>query len=342
MIDYTMTSAPIRVEYIWIDGFGITRSKTNVIRHPIEGIGDLPIWNYDGSSTAQAPGSDSEVLIKPRAIYPDPFRGDPHLMVLCDTWLPDGTPHPTNTRVKAEQIFSQAPELEPMFGIEQEFFLVKEGRPVGFPENSQHFPTPQQHYYCGAGADNAVGRECIEEAFDNCLRAGLSLTGLNAEVAPSQWEFQVCDIGINVGDQLNMMRYIINRTAEHYGWTLELHPKPISGDWNGSGCHTNYSTKPMRDKGGYPVIMDAIEKLSQRHTSHMRNYGVDNDKRMTGAHETAEFGKFSYGVANRGCSVRIPRSTEANGCGYLEDRRPASNMDPYVVTSLLFETTCLV
>lgn len=335
-----MNSQTKLFEYIWIDGYGNTRSKTKVINSDTQLLlSDLPIWNYDGSSTGQAPGNDSEVLIRPVAMYNDPFRINSKL-VLCETLLPNMEAHPSNTRVKATEVFNLHPELEPMFGIEQEFFLYKGNRPAGFPEDPLHYPSPQKDYYCGVGAQNAVGRGCIEECFAKCLEADLSLTGLNAEVGPSQWEFQVCAKGIDASDQLYIMRYITNRVCEKYGYWMNIHPKPITGNWNGSGCHTNFSTKPMREEGGYQVILDAIEKLSKHHRLHMENYGLDNDKRMTGAHETASYDKFSYGVANRGCSIRIPRSTEADNKGYFEDRRPASNMDPYLVTGLLFSTCC--
>ena len=328
------------LEYIWIDGFGNLRSKTKV--HQMKeldkssNVNLLPEWNYDGSSTGQATGDDSEVIIRPVAFYEDPFRGENNFLVLCDTWLPNGEPHPTNTRASAVEVFKLNAQHDPMYGIEQEFFIVKDGKPIGFP--GTNFPRPQQDYYCGIGGDNVVGREFIEESFRNCLTAGLSLTGLNAEVAPSQWEFQVCDMGIKAADQLYMMRYILDRTAEKYGWSVNYHPKPVMGDWNGSGCHTNFSTKAMRAKGGYPVILDAIKKLGHRHMQHMENYGKDNHLRMSGKHETARYDHFSYGVADRGSSIRIPRTTERDECGYFEDRRPASNMDPYVVTSMILDT----
>lgn len=331
------------VEYIWLDSNNNPRSKTRVIKDKAELL-NLPIWNYDGSSTGQAVGSDSEVLIKPGPIFKDPFRGDDNILVLCETYNSDMTPHITNTRHKAIQLFNKNLKLEPMFGIEQEFFLETNNTILGWysPNNSKHIPTPQNNYYCGVGNSNAIGRECIEHAFKNCLYAGLSLTGLNAEVAPSQWEFQVCETGIVAADQLIMMRYILNRTAELHGLNINYHPKPITdGDWNGSGCHVNFSTQSMRDANGYPIILDAINKLKIKHDYHMLQYGADNHLRMTGLHETASFDKFSYGVANRGASVRIPRTTEANKCGYFEDRRPSSNMDPYIVTSLIFETCCL-
>lgn len=325
-------------EYIWIDGYGKLRSKTKILDHNHYTLENLPKWNFDGSSTNQAPGNDSEVILRPVALYVDPFRSNSHL-VLCDTWLPNGKPHPTNTRVNAVTIFNTALHLQPMFGIEQEFFLSSNHIPIGY--KGDDITPPQKLYYCGLGGDHAIGRECIELILQHCLKAGLQLTGMNAEVAPSQWEIQVCAIGINAADQLWILRYIINRTAEQYGWSLDLYPKPLLGDWNGSGCHTNFSTLPMRQDGGYDVIIKAIQKLEQKHDLHMKHYGEDNDKRMTGIHETARFDIFTYGVANRGCSVRIPRETEANQKGYFEDRRPASNMDPYVVTSLLFQTTSI-
>ena len=341
-----------KVEYLWIDGQGNVRGKTKVLNQEITNVQELPEWNYDGSSTGQATGDNSEVLLRPKALFNDPFRKDHQnkitlddrtvfgrsKIVLCDTYLPDGSPHPTNTRVKAVERFSVNPELKPMFGIEQEFFLVERGWPVGFPSRDT-YPEPQSNYYCGTGFPNAVGRECIEKAFDRCLQAGLQLTGLNAEVAPSQWEFQVCDYGINVSDQLYVMRYILRRTAEEYGWDVDFEPKPVKGDWNGSGCHTNFSTEPMRNDGGYQVILDSINRLSEKHTETMNLYGSGNEERMTGLHETADYHKFSYGVANRGCSIRIPRTTEANKKGYFEDRRPSSNMDPYVVTSWIYQTS---
>lgn len=330
-------------EYVWLDGSGNPRSKTKVINkstleHKFK-ITNLPIWNYDGSSTGQADGSDSEVLIKPQRLYVNPFM--PHYngnIVICDTYNPDMTPHSTNSRFKAEEIFSKNLDLKPLFGIEQEFFLQKGKDILGFVDGE---PEEQGDYYCGNGANNAIGRKVVEQAFNLALRTGINITGLNAEVAPSQWEIQVCSEGIQAGDDLIMLRYILNRTAELHGLSINYHPKPVTGDWNGSGCHVNFSTTKMRETGGYQVILDSIKKLEQKHQQHMEAYGADNQLRMTGAHETASYDKFSYGVANRGASIRIPRSTEAEQKGYLEDRRPASNMDPYLVTSMIFETTLL-
>jgi len=372
-------------EYIWTDAKGNLRSKTRMVESsPSLEIKDIPTWNYDGSSTGQAVGHDSEVILKPCKIVTDPFRGAPNVLILCDTWLVNDEPHKNNTRVPALKIFNQAPELAPRFGIEQEFFLSNPVTrlPVAFlprttPESESESesenlnlvdtgpalrasqseqrscgpalrasqseqrscgPRPQGDYYCGVGGGNAIARPCVEEAFKNCLIAGLNLTGMNAEVAPSQWEFQVDAYGIDVCDQLYLMRYIINRTAENYGYYLEIHPKPLKGDWNGSGCHCNFSTEPMRQPGGYQEIMKAIAKLAAKHKEHIAVYGIDNHMRLTGLHETSSMERFSYGVANRGASVRIPNVVKSQGCGYLEDRRPAANMDPYQVTSIIFQT----
>ena len=336
----------VGVEYIWIGGNGELRSKTKIINKGNDDseikLEELPVWNYDGSSTNQAPGNDSEVLIKPRKIYKDPFsKNSKYILVLCDTWLPSGEPHPTNTRVIAEQIFNQKRELQPWFGMEQEFFVINRNNnfPIGFPSNG--YPRPQGPYYCSVGDGNAYGREYFEEAQENCLKAGINLTGKNFEVCCGQMEMQVRNEGIDVGDDMMMLRYILARTGEKYNYALDITAKPVKGDWNGSGCHTNFSTKPMRKEGGYQVILTAIEKLSMKHDEHISVYGAGNEERLTGLHETAHISKFTYGVANRGASIRIPRDTERDRKGYFEDRRPSSECDPYLVTSKLFETCCL-
>lgn len=333
-------------EYVWIGGSGKDyRCKTKTMNGKASmDPSTYPVWNFDGSSTGQAPGKDSEVYLNPVSIFPDPFRPAGNVLVLCECCLPDGnmTPIPTNTRRDAAANFAKKPEEEPWFGIEQEYtlFHIDGVNPFGWPKGG--FPGAQGPYYCSAGADNAFGRRIAESHLRACLYAGINVSGLNGEVMPGQWEYQVgpCT-GIESGDQLQMSRYIMYRVCEDFGVVVSFEPNPMKGDWNGAGCHTNYSTKAMREKGGWDVIIAAIEKLGKKHLEHIAVYGEDNDQRLTGAHETAPIDKFSYGVAHRGASVRIPRTTKADGYGYFEDRRPASNMDPYVVTSKVFETTCL-
>jgi len=299
------------------------------------------VWNFDGSSTGQAPGHDSEVLLKPVFMCPDPFRGHPNKLVLCECLAPDMTPIPTNTRNAAAALFDRKLEEVPWFGLEQEYtlFNLDKRTPLGWPLGG--YPGPQGPYYCSAGADVSFGRRIVESHYRACLFSGIKISGINGEVLPGQWEFQIgpCT-GIESGDHMWIARYIMYRVCEDFGVCVSFDPKPIPGDWNGSGCHTNYSTKAMREDGGYAVILKAIEKLSHKHAEHITVYGQGNERRLTGKHETASITQFSYGVANRGASVRIPREAERFGKGYFEDRRPASNCDPYTVTSKIFDTTC--
>lgn len=332
-------------EYIWIGGNGgDIRGKTKTLTKKPASVADLPVWNYDGSSTNQAPGKDSEVYLKPVAIYPDPFRRGDNIIVLCETCLPDEklTPIPTNTRSAAKKLFDEAPEEEPWFGIEQEYTLFYQDKttPFGWPAGG--YPGPQGPYYCGAGTENSFGRRIVESHYKACLYSGVKISGVNAEVMAGQWEYQVgpC-VGIESGDMLILSRYLMQRVCEDFGVLVSFDPKPIAGDWNGAGCHTNYSTKAMREDGGYAVIIEAVERLGKKHLEHIQCYGTGNERRLTGAHETAPITKFSYGVAHRGASVRIPRTAKADGKGYFEDRRPASNIDPYVVTSKIFSTCTL-
>jgi glutamine synthetase len=335
----------VLAQYVWIGGTGHDlRCKTKTLSKPPKSVEDLPVWNFDGSSTGQAPGKDSEVYLKPVAVFKDPFRRGPHILVLCECCLPDGklTPIPTNTRREADKLFRAGLEHEPWFGIEQEYTLFESDMvtPYGWPKNG--YPRPQGPFYCSAGAENAFGRRVSDAHYKACIYAGVRISGTNAEVMPGQWEYQVgpC-VGIESGDHVVMSRYIMHRVCEEFGLVVSFDPKPMAGDWNGAGCHTNFSTKIMREDGGYAEIIKAVEKLGKKHQEHIACYGVGNDRRLTGAHETAPITKFSYGVAHRGASVRIPRQAKLEGKGYFEDRRPASNMDPYVVTSKIFKTTVL-
>ena len=331
------------VEYVWIDGNYGLRSKARVMDGEVTSLEQLPVWNFDGSSTNQASGEESEVLLHPAALFNDPFRKEHHKMVLCSTTNPKMEPLETNKRDWAKEIFDRALEKEPWFGLEQEYFMLlpNTNEPLGYSKAKT-----QGQYYCSAGAENAFGREIVEAHMQACIFAGIQISGVNAEVAPGQWEFQIgpCT-GIEQGDHLWMARYLLLRVAEQYNVSITIEPKPLMGDWNGSGCHANYSTKEMRegteDKKGVEFIYETIEKLEKTHMEHMAVYGKDNDKRLSGLHETSRYDEFSYDIANRGCSIRVGNNTHNEGKGYFEDRRPSSNCDPYLVTGILFKTTLL-
>jgi len=252
------------------------------------------------------------------------------------------TPIPSNTRHAASEVMKKATSAVPWFGIEQEYTLFEaDGRtPLGWPKNG--FPAPQGPYYCSVGCENAYGRRVVEAHYRACLYANITISGVNAEVMAGQWEYQVgpCE-GINSGDEVWVSRYIMQRVCEDFNVRVSYDPKPIPGDWNGAGAHTNYSTKAMREDGGFDAILKAVEKLEKKHDDHIAVYGEGNHRRLTGHHETAPITQFSYGVANRGASIRIPRQAKLEGKGYMEDRRPASNMDPYVVTAKIVQTTVL-
>jgi glutamine synthetase len=277
-------------------------------------------------------------------MYPDPFRGGDNILVLAATYIPGpdglGEPAKHNNWHACNELMEQSTDSAPWFGIEQEYTMFKpDGKtPLGWPENG--YPGPQGPYYCSAGANVAFGRQVVEAHYRACLYCGIKISGVNAEVMPGQWEYQVgpC-LGIEQGNSLWMSRYILLRVAEECNVVISFDPKPIPGDWNGAGCHTNYSTKAMREVGGMEAIKEAISKMSFVPGEHIAVYGSGNERRLTGAHETASIDTFSWGVANRGASIRVGRDVAREGKGYLEDRRPASNCDPYLVTAKVVDTT---
>ncbi len=331
-------SAKSKLEYIWLDGFVPTqslRSKTRIERDFSGKLGDCPIWSFDGSSTQQAEGNDSDCLIKPVAIFPDPDRSNGYL-VMTEVLNADGTPHESNARSTIDD-----DDNDFWFGFEQEYFLWDPitNLPLGFPKNG--FPAPQGQYYCSVGAANAFGRDIIEQHLDQCLEAEINVEGINAEVATGQWEYQVFAKGAkNAGDQVWVARYLAERNAEKYGLSINLHPKPIKGDWNGSGMHANFSNGAMRNSGDENIFNKICDEFGKNIKKHINVYGADNDQRLTGLHETQSIDKFSYGVSDRGASIRIPIGTVEDGWkGRLEDRRPSSNGDHYKIASVIVSTT---
>ncbi|MGE3856161.1 MAG: glutamine synthetase GlnII [Dehalococcoidia bacterium] len=325
-----------KAEYIWIDGAEPTqklRSKTKVMQD-----GEEPgIWGFDGSSTNQAAGESSDCVLKPVLVTPDPIRGGDNKLVLCEVLLITMKPHPTNKRAPLVATAKKYAKHEMWFGIEQEYTFFDGIKPLGWPDNG--FPAPQFGYYCGVGADEIFGREIVEAHSDACIVAGLKIAGTNAEVMPAQWEFQIGPLDpVAVSDHMWLARWLLYRIAEDFDVSATLNPKPVPGDWNGAGAHTNFSTKAMRE--GYAPIEAACRALGEKWEMHVKNYGDGIERRLTGRHETAPWNKFSWGVSNRAASIRIPWQVAVDKKGYAEDRRPNANMDPYVVTRLITETVC--
>jgi glutamine synthetase len=327
-----------KLEYIWLDGNKPTqslRSKTKVV-HDFSGkLEDCSLWNFDGSSTGQATGDSSDCILKPVAIFPDPDKENAYL-VMTEVLNADGTPHETNGRAEIDE-----EDEDFWFGYEQEYFLTdpETNRPLGFPVDG--YPAPQGPYYCGVGAKAVFGREIIDEHLDICLKAGLNVEGTNGEVAAGQWEFQIFAKGAaRAGDEIWVGRYLIERTARKYGVGVDWHPKPLGDtDWNGSGMHANFSNSAMREEGGEELMKNICDAFGKHIPEHIAVYGHDNDKRLTGKHETQSIDKFSYGVSDRGASIRIPVTTVDDGWkGRLEDRRPASNADAYKVGARIIKT----
>jgi glutamine synthetase len=337
------------VEYVWIGGSGNDlRSKCKTVKGEVTNVNQLGEWNYDGSSTGQAPTQNSELLMRPVVLFNDPFRGVPNKICLCDTYHVDGTPTNTNFRHFAKRIFDLGVDVhEPHFGVEQEYFMMKTAGngnalawPLGWPVGG--YPKAQFQYYCGTGTSNTSGRDLMSAHYKACLNAGVQICGTNAEVAPGQWEFQIgISRGIDLGDHLWMARYLLERCGEYYGVDIDYTAKPIKGDWNGSGCHCNFSNKATMAEGGMTAVLEQVNLLEANHKTSISLYGKSNHERLTGYHETSSMEKFSFGVANRGASVRIPRTTEKDNKGYYEDRRPAGDIDPYIVSSSMFSITCL-
>lgn len=349
---------PSFAEYIWVDGTSPTRklrSKTKVIDDIVGSGITLPLsafpeWGFDGSSTNQATGDKSDCALKPVFSCMDPIRGGGNSLVMCEVFNADGTPHPTNTRAQLREVLDAGAEnLEAWFGLEQEYTLFKGSSPLGFAPD-RRFPPAQGPYYCGVGADEAYGRALVERHMFACAFAGLKISGVNAEVMPGQWEFQIGPLDpLNVGDHLWIARWLLYRLGEDLGIHATLDAKPVTGDWNGAGMHTNFSTEAMRSDGsgwkvgaivGMAAITEWCERASTRVSEHLKAYGDGIEMRLTGRHETCSYKDFKYGVSDRTASIRIPMATAQQGYGYLEDRRPNANADPYEVAAVVLKTAC--
>lgn len=357
---------PILLEYVWIDADGGLRSKNRVVHDEnvvVEKLLSQPEqweWSFDGSSTGQATGTDSDIIMRPVAVYDNPFYQNllvkerervKSYLVMCDCYNKDGTPHATNARVRCAQTESASASDQPLFGIEQEYVFFERlkshqyfSQPYQWINSSNPGCGGQGPYYCSAGGDRCFGRNIVDQHLKACLYAGIQICGTNAEVMASQWEFQIGPLpALQVSDQLWMARYILMRITEEHGCGVSFHPRPMKHEWNGSGGHTNFSTAAMRTKSNHAMdsIKAACIQLQASHAEHMALYGKHNEERMTGRNETSSMHECTWGISDRGRSIRIPRHVANQGHGYLEDRRPAANMDPYLVTERIMRTCCL-
>ncbi len=331
--------AKSKLEYIWLDGYKPTqslRSKTKIVSDFSGKLEDCDDWSFDGSSTQQAEGGSSDCILKPVFICPDPEHENGYL-VMTEVMNADGTAHVSNGRATIDD-----PDDDFWFGFEQEYFLMdpETKLPVGFPAGGAPLQG-QGPYYCGVGGQNVFGRNFKDDHLDLCIAAGLNVEGTNGEVAAGQWEWQIFAKGAaSAGDQIWIARFLMERLSEKYGLYIEYHPKPLGAtDWNGSGMHANFSNTYTRTAASKEKIEKVCEAFRGVVKEHIEVYGAYNDQRLTGKHETASIHDFSYGVSDRGASIRIPLYTKNKGwSGYLEDRRPASNADPYKVAARIIKT----
>ena len=333
----TIAMAKYKLDYIWLDGYSpVQNLRTKCQLKDFDSfptLEELPMWGFDGSSTQQAEGGSSDCMLKPVAVYPD-IENEFGALVLCEVMNPDGTPHPSNMRATIPD------DPGTWFGFEQEYFLMEDGAPYGFPKDG--YPEPQGEYYCGVGYKNvgSIARTLVEEHLYSCLHAGINHEGINAEVAKGQWEFQVFGKGSKkAADDIWMSRFLLLRIAEKYELDIEWHCKPLEGDWNGSGMHCNFSTEYMRETGGKEYFDKLMAAFERNCAEHIAAYGPDNHLRLTGLHETQSIDKFSWGIADRGASVRVPHSfANDDWKGYIEDRRPNSQGNPYAIAARVIQT----
>jgi glutamine synthetase len=339
-------------EYIWLDGSFPSRqirSKMRFVRlDSTPKISDFPEWSFDGSSTNQATGDNSDCILKPVSFIKDPIRKEKNYLVMCEVFTGAGEVHVSNSRAHLRKVLSAgADKHDPWIGFEQEYTLFHQNEVVGWPRHG--LPHPQGPYYCGVGADKIAGRHLVEMHAKACQEADIMFYGVNAEVMLGQWEFQIGYRGykdepkdvLTISDHLWYSRWLLERLGEDLNIIVSLDPKPVKGDWNGAGMHTNFSTTSTRDeKHGLENINNCIKLLSTKHSEHVEVYGYNLSDRLTGLHETCDIDTFKGGVADRGASIRIPQNVNTAGYGYLEDRRPGANADPYLVAARLCGTIC--
>ena len=343
----------VKLEYIWLDGSSPSqiRSKSKYQRMNMGNIGNnilrmIPSWSFDGSSTNQADTENSDCILKPVKAVPNPL--DPpsrnngstvSWIILCEVYTSDNTPHESNTRTSLIDAVKNT-ESDMVIGFEQEYLMTNPvtGKPLGWEKYENETPPSQGDYYCGVGTAN--GRSLVDTHARLCNQAGISIFGTNAEVMLSQWEYQTAPKpAVMSADDVVLSRYILQRLAEDMNIAISYEPKPLKGDWNGSGGHINFSTGYMRSESDIAYLTLLCSSMEQYHEEALLYYGINNDERLTGKHETSSVDEFSWGESDRSSSVRIPVSTvQSGGKGYIEDRRPAANIDPYEAYTYLVNT----
>ncbi len=355
-LDYSSIIA----EYVWVSSHGNIMSKTRALSHDIgiklsekkelsNYLSNIPYWEYIIKSVESNENERNtkyeKIILRPVALYNNPFYAKNGLIVLCETLTLNGNPTHFNFRHFADKVFTEEniQKFCPWFGIEQEYVLVKYYGSIKWPLGWKQgeFPNQTDDYYCSNNAHTIFGRIIIEEHLKACLFAGVNLYGINSEYLPSQWEYQIeHSVGIKPSDDLVISRFLLIRIAENHGVSISFDPKLFDG-LAGSGGHVNYSTKQTRDENGYDTILEHMEKLSKYQEEAISLYGENNDKRLKGIWDAPSLKKFTYGLMNRKASVRISKKTFDDKKGFYEDRRPAANLDPYIVCSFLFSITCL-
>ncbi|XP_065170276.1 glutamine synthetase 1, mitochondrial-like [Atheta coriaria] len=322
-------------DYFWVDGTGTHfRSRTRTLDKQPKCVEDLPAWHVDGSKTNESDcdAEQQDVRLLPVAMYNDPMRRGGAKLVLCESYTMDYKPTKSNTRSKCCDMYTKTMNHQPLFGFCQQYMLMQiDGKPLGWPGGGAQLPSTGA-YYCGVGARNSIGREIVEAHARACLYAGVGLSGFNSEQIASKWKFETKPTkGIKAPDDIIVGRYLLQRIAAEFGVDASFNPKGVKK--GGSDLHVKFSTSFMAEQNGIEQILAAAEALAKKHKAHMSIYNSRKTKHR------GKFKKFTWGMGDRGYSVRIPFDVQSAGCGYLEDRRPAANSDPYAVCTAIMKTT---
>ena len=348
-----------KLEYIWTDSDGNVRSKvrySTIMQMPNEMLSmrNVPKWSFDGSSTNQAETTNSDLIISPVRLFPNPMesRNQSQIAswyVLCEVLNLDGTPHKSNLRKELWDVLQENKDQDIWVGIEQEYVMIDEasGKPYGWNDYEDSTPSPQGEYYCGVGGNKQKGRMIAEQHANLCVQSGLAFEGFHPEVMLSQWEYQIGPGNpLDIADQLIFSRFLLQRITERVSFPVAVsYDSKVmpDGNWNGSGAHINFSSKQMREEDGTEYLNIICSSLAESHDEAIKSYGKDNDKRLTGRHETSSIDKFTWGENDRTASIRIPFSAVGEDkMGYLEDRRPSASMNPYEAFSYLVSTVSSV